>query len=138
MNNMVMMVECLVRSEFTVPGWTEFTVTLVPARQNQLSLFFLGIRADIALPAVPLFVGEDYLCQCTFEPAGQLPGKQHISQFTLAVSESAVVAALAVKVMEANPAEVVRQRRDDDNASWSAALQQCNQEVRQQEVTQQK
>lgn len=26
----IMRVECLVRSEFTVPGWTEFTVTLVP------------------------------------------------------------------------------------------------------------
>lgn len=28
----IMRVECLVRSEFTVPGWTEFTVTLVPAK----------------------------------------------------------------------------------------------------------
>lgn len=29
-NRMVMMVECRVRSEFTVPGWTEFTVTSLP------------------------------------------------------------------------------------------------------------
>lgn len=30
-----MRVECLVRSELTVPGWTEFTVTSVPATTEQ-------------------------------------------------------------------------------------------------------
>ena len=34
--NIVMRVECLVRSEFTVPGWTEFTVTLVPVRTTRV------------------------------------------------------------------------------------------------------
>lgn len=34
---MVMRVECLVRSEFTVPGWTEFTVTSVPAMTTKVS-----------------------------------------------------------------------------------------------------
>lgn len=32
MKNIVMRVECLVRSEFTVPGWTEFTVMLVSVK----------------------------------------------------------------------------------------------------------
>lgn len=34
--NIVMSVECLVRSEFTVPGWTEFTVKLVPVTTKQI------------------------------------------------------------------------------------------------------
>lgn len=30
----IMRVECLVRSEFTVPGWRAFTVTLVPVEKG--------------------------------------------------------------------------------------------------------
>lgn len=33
-NNIVIRVECLVRSEFTVPGWTEFTITFVSVREH--------------------------------------------------------------------------------------------------------
>lgn len=33
-----MRVECLVRSEFTVPGWTEFTVTLVPVIERETNV----------------------------------------------------------------------------------------------------
>lgn len=33
-NKSIIRVECLVRSEFTVPGWTEFTVTLVPVKKG--------------------------------------------------------------------------------------------------------
>lgn len=33
-NSNIIRVECLVRSEFTVPGWTEFTVTLVPVKKG--------------------------------------------------------------------------------------------------------
>lgn len=39
--NIVMRVECLVRSEFTVPGWTEFTVTLVSVRRTDLHQYHL-------------------------------------------------------------------------------------------------
>lgn len=70
----------------------------------------------------------------TVESASQLSGKQHVGQFALAVSQPAVVAALAVEVVESDPAEVVRQRGDDHNAGRCAALQQPDQQVRQQEV----
>lgn len=51
-NNIVMRVECRVRSEFTVPGWTEFTFTLVPVRKynyitRRFFQFFLIIRLII-------------------------------------------------------------------------------------------
>lgn len=71
----------------------------------------------------------------TLESPCQLSGKQHVGQFALAVCQPAVVAALTVEVVETDPAEVVCQRRDHHHAGRRAALQQPNQEVRQQEVT---
>ncbi|KAA8581840.1 hypothetical protein FQN60_008580 [Etheostoma spectabile] len=64
----------------------------------------------------------------------KLSGKEHIGQFALAVSQSTVVAPLAVEVMETNPAEVVSQRRDHHDPGRRAALQQPDQQRRQQEV----
>lgn len=45
---MVMRVECLVRSEFTVPGWTEFTVTSVPVTTTTTNA-----SLDVLWPSVP-------------------------------------------------------------------------------------
>lgn len=74
----------------------------------------------------------------TFESTRQLSGKEHICQFALAVCQSAVVASLAVKVMETDPAEVVCQRWDHYDPGRRAALQLPDQEGRQQEVPCQK
>lgn len=74
----------------------------------------------------------------TFESTCQLSGKEHICQFALAVCQSTVVASLAVKVMETDPAEVVCQRRDHYDPGRRAALQLPDQEGRQQEVPCQK
>lgn len=49
-------------------------------------------------------------CFCTSESTCQLSGKQHVCQLALAVCQSAVVASLAVEVVETDPAEIVRQR----------------------------
>lgn len=76
-----------------------------------------------------------YVFQRTLEPPRQLPGKQHIGQFALAVGQAAVVAALAVEVVESYPTKVVRQGRHHHHAGRRAALQQPDQEVRQQEVS---
>lgn len=70
----------------------------------------------------------------TFEPTRQLSGKQHVGQLALTVRQPAVVAALAVEVVEADPAEVVGQGRDHHDPGRPAALQEPNEEVRQQEV----
>lgn len=75
------------------------------------------------------------LSQPTFESTGQLPSEQKVGQLALAVCEAAVVAALAEEVMETDPANVMSQRGNHDDTGRSAALQQTNQEVRQQEVT---
>ena len=72
---------------------------------------------------------------CTFESTCQLSGEEHIGQFALAVGQSTVVASLAVKVVKADPAEVVCQRRDHYDPGRRAALQLPDQEVRQQEVS---
>lgn len=71
----------------------------------------------------------------TLEPPRQLPGKQHVGQFALAVGQAAVVASLAVEVVEAYPTKVVRQGRYHHHAGGRAALQQPDEEVRQQEVS---
>lgn len=70
----------------------------------------------------------------TFEPTRQLSGKQHVGQLALTVRQPAVVAALAVEVVEADPAEVVGQGRDHHDPGRPAALQEPDEEVRQQEV----
>lgn len=72
---------------------------------------------------------------CTFESTRQLSGKQHVGQFALAVRQSAVVAPLAVQVVEADPAKVVGQRRDHHDPGRCAALQKPDEEVCQQEVS---
>lgn len=74
------------------------------------------------------------LCVATSQPARQLAGEQHVGQFALAVGEAAVVAALAVQVVEADPAEVMSQRRHHHHPGRSAALQLADQEVGEQEV----
>lgn len=71
---------------------------------------------------------------CTSEPARQLSGKQHVGQFALAVCQPTVVAPLAVKVVETDPAEVVGQGGDHHDPGRPAALQEPNEEVCQQEV----
>lgn len=72
---------------------------------------------------------------CTFEPTGQFSGKQDVGQLALAVRQPAVVAPLAVKVVEADPAKVVGQRGDHHDPGGRAALQEPDEEVRQQEVS---
>lgn len=71
----------------------------------------------------------------TFESLSQLSGEQQICHFTLAVGQSTVVAALTVKVVETYPSKVVSQGGHHDDAGRSAAFQEANQKVRQQEVT---
>lgn len=109
MKNIVIRVECLVRSEFTVPGWTEFTVTLVPVKEMHPLFFAISLPRILGknIPDVefyvrphahhgsqsrscvlsPTFSATDYmfLCSCTFEPASQLSGEQHVCQLALAV-----------------------------------------------------
>lgn len=72
---------------------------------------------------------------CTSEAARQLSGKQHVGQFALAVRQPAVVAPLAVKVVETDPAKVVGQGRDHYDPGRRAALQEPDEEVCQQEVS---
>lgn len=72
---------------------------------------------------------------CTFESTSQFSGKQHVGQFALTVCQPTVVAALAVKVVETDPAKVVGQRRDHHDPGRRAALQEPNEKVRQQEVS---
>lgn len=88
------------------------------------------------LPCSVFVVGYRFVC--TFESTCQLSGKEHICQLALAVRQSAVVASLAVKVMETDPAEIVCQRGDHYDPGRCAALQLPNQEGRQQEVPCQK
>lgn len=76
-----------------------------------------------------------YVFQLTLEPPRQLPGKQHIGQFALAVGQAAVVASLAVEVVESYPTKVVRQGRHHHHSGGRTALQKPDQEVRQQEVS---
>lgn len=80
-----------------------------------------------------------YSCQIiiwvTLESARQLTSEKHVSEFALAVGKAAVVAALTVQVVESNPAEVMCQGGNDHDSWRSAALQQTNEEIRQQVVT---
>lgn len=74
-----------------------------------LSLLLLGAAPSVHSPMFCVFVYMRVFVR-TFESTRQLSGKEHICQFALAVCQSAVVASLAVKVMETDPAEVVCQR----------------------------
>lgn len=97
------------------------------------------LPASVSLAAAPSACFYRVLCGFfffffTFEPTRQLSGKQHVGQLALTVRQPAVVAALAVEVVEADPAEVVGQGRDHHDPGRPAALQEPDEEVRQQEV----
>lgn len=98
------------------------------------------IRGSLLFTAAALvcfYHGSTVFCVflCTFESTRQLSGKQHVGQFALTVCQPTVVAPLAVKVVETDPAEVVGQRRDHHDPGRRAALQEPNEKVRQQEVS---
>lgn len=80
---------------------------------QDLTFYFLTLLPLRAAPSVHLHPASLFTCLLfvrTFESACQLPGKEHVCQFALAVCQSAVVAPLAVKVVETDPAKVVCQR----------------------------
>lgn len=109
------------------------------AGKAQICLLETRIPGCVLLTAAPLVCFQHvstvfWVFLRTFEAARQLSGKQHVGQFALAVGQPTIVAPLAVKVVETDPAEVVGQGRDHHDPGRPAALQEPSEEVRQQKV----
>ncbi len=68
--------------------------------------------------------------------AGQFECKQQVGQLALTVAESLVVVSFTIQVIEVDVAVLVKLRGNHDNAAGRRGLQEVQQEVSEEEVTQ--